>query len=379
MTTDTVPKRTHHAAPVHEPPAALRATGIVVVLTVVLAVVAIAFALPAARSKPHDVPIGAAGPQAASGQVAAILDKQAPGAFKLTYYPGEDALRDAIRNRDVYGGISFGPDGRALLIATGGSPMVAQMLTQVGNGISQQAGAPLRTEDLAPPTADDPRGVGLAASALPITLAGLLPAIALIFVLKREVWTRFGAAVVFAGVAGWTIAALLRYVFGSIDQNFWGVAGGLTLGVLAAGLSMLGLGSLFGRAGLALGALLALLLGNPLSGLNSAPELLPSGWGQLGQWLPQGANATLLRSTAFFDGAGGTLPIVVLTCWALAGAVLIVVAALREGRTDRRRSTESRPVTPAQAGVAAGPTPAMIPAFAESTYFRDSGGAFRRH
>ena len=160
------------------------------------------------------MPIGAAGPQAASGQVAAILEKQAPGAFAITYYPGEAALRDAIRNRDVYGGIAFGPDGRSLLIATGGSPMVAQMLTQIGNGIAQQAGVPLRTEDLAPPTADDPRGVGLAASALPITLAGLLPAIALLLVLKREVWTRFAAAVVFAGVAGVTIAALLRYVFG---------------------------------------------------------------------------------------------------------------------------------------------------------------------
>ena len=378
MTTENRPKHTHHASPVHDPPAVIRATGIIVVLAVALAVVAIAFALPASRSKPHDVPLGAAGPRAASGQVAATLDKQAPGAFKLTYYPGEQALRDAIRNRDVYGGISFGPEGPMLMIATGGSPMIAQMLTQIGTGIAQQTGVPLRTEDLAPPTADDPRGIGLAASALPITLAGLLPAIALILVLKREVWTRFAAAVVFAGVAGWTIAALLRYVFGSIDQNFWGVTGGLTLGVLAAGLSMLGLGSLFGRVGLALGALLALLLGNPLSGLNSAPELLPSGWGQLGQWLPQGANATLLRSTAFFDGAGGTLPIVVLTCWALAGAALIVVAALRQGRTDRRRSREPRPAMPAQPDAAAGAKPAMIPAFAESTYFRDSGGAFRR-
>jgi hypothetical protein len=376
MTTKSVPN--HHAAPTHEPPAAIRATGVVILLAAVLAIVSIAFALPAARTAPHEVPIGAAGAQAASGQVAAILDKQAPGAFKLTYYPGEQALRDAIRNRDVYGGISFGPDGRTLMIATGGSPMIAQMLTQIANGIAQRTGMPLRTVDLAPPTADDPRGVGLAASALPITLAGLLPAIALVFVLKREMWTRFGAAVVFAGVAGWTIAALLRFVFGSIDQNFWGVTGGLTLGVLAAGLSLLGLGSLFGRAGLAVGALLALLLGNPLSGLNSAPELLPSGWGQFGQWLPQGANATLLRSTAFFDGAGGILPIVVLTCWALAGAALIVAAALRQGRGDRRRSTESRPVVPAQAGVTAGPVRAMVPAFAEWTYFRDPGGAFRR-
>jgi hypothetical protein len=330
MTTDSLPRHTHHATPVHEPPAAIRATAMVVVLAVTLAILAIAFALPAARSKPHDVPIGAAGPQVASGQVAAMLEQHAPGAFAITYYPGEASLREAIRNRDVYGGMSFGPDGHTLLIATGGSPMVAQMLTQIGNGIAQQTGMQLHTEDLAPPTADDPRGAGLAATALPITLAGLLPAVALVLLLKREVWTRFTAVVVFAGVAGWTIAALLRYVFGSIDQNLWGVAGGLTLGVLAAGLAMLGLGSLFGRVGLVVGALLALLLGNPLSGLNSAPEMLPSGWGTLGQWLPQGANATLLRSTAFFDGAGATTAIVVLSCWALAGVTLIAIAAVRQ-------------------------------------------------
>ena len=335
MTTQSLSSPSHHAAPAHQPPAALRATGVVGVLAVVIAIVAVAFALPAARSKPHDVPIGAAGPQAASGQVADILEQNAPGAFDITYYPGEAALREAIRNRDVYGGISFGPDGRTLLIATGASPTVAQLLSQVGTGIAQHAGVALRTEDMAPPTADDPRGAGLAASALPITLAGLLPAVALVLILRREVWTRFAAAVVFAGLAGATIAALLRFVLGSIDANFWGVAGGLALGALASGLSMLGLGSLFGRTGLAVGALLALLLGNPLSGLTSAPELLPSGWGALGQWLPQGANATLLRSTAFFGGSGATMAIVVLAGWAIAGAALIVIAAVRTGKGGR--------------------------------------------
>jgi hypothetical protein len=61
--------------------------------------------------------------------------------------------------------------------------------------------------------------------------------------------------------------------------------------------------------------------------------MLPSGWGVVGQWLPQGANATLLRSTAFFDGAGGELPIVALTCWVVAGFALVVIASLRQRRT----------------------------------------------
>lgn len=323
---------TRHTVTAHEPPAAARAAGIVVAITALLALVAIAFALPAARSGPHDLPIGAAGPQAASGQIRAVLDEKMPGAFDVTFYPGEPALVDAIRNREVYGGfvVPARPGEQpALLIASGGSPVVAQLLTQIGTELSRQTGTALRTEDLAPPTARDPRGAGLAASALPITLAGILPAVALVLALRREVWTGFAAAVVFSGVAGLTIAALLRYVLGSVDQNLWEVAAGLTLGVSAALLFIFGLGSLFGRAGLVVGALLALLIGNPLSGLASAPEMLPAGWGQLGQLLPQGATATLLRSTAAFDGAGAVPAIIVLACWALAGTALVVTAAIR--------------------------------------------------
>lgn len=333
----------HHAAPEHEPPAALRAVGVIAVLTIAIAIVAIAFALPASRSKPNDIPIGAAGPQAATSQVAERLEQQAPGAFAVTYYPGEDALREAILNRNIYGGIAFGPQGPTLLTATGGSPAVAQLLTQIGTGIATHSGMTLHTEDLAPPTSQDPRGTGLAASALPITLAGILPAVALVLVLRREVWTRLVTAIVFSAVAGITVAALLQYVFGSIDSDFWGVAAGLTLGIAAAGLTVLGLGSLFGKVGLGLGVALALLLGNPLSGLTAAPEMLPAGWGQLGQLLPQGATATLLRSTAYFGGAGADLAIIVLSCWVLAGLTLVIIAALRRPGSSapmmRRRGT----------------------------------------
>ena len=114
------------------------------------------------------------------------------------------------------------------------------------------------------------------------------------------------------------------------------VAGGLTLGVGAALLLLLGLGALFGKAGLGVGALLAVLVGNPLSGLTSAPEMLPAGWGTLGQLLPQGATATVLRSTAFFGGAGSSGAVVVLACWALTGTALLSVAALRHRKLAAR-------------------------------------------
>jgi len=340
MTTQSAPPNDRSTIRRHEPPAAVRATGIVVVLTVAIAIIAIAFAWPASRSAPRDLPIGVAAPPPVTAQITARLAEQAPDAFDVRAFDDDAALRAAIRDRDVYGGLSIGAGPPTLLIATGGSPAVAQLLTQMAGGVAEQSGMPLRTEDLAAPPPDDPRGVGLAASALPITLAGLLPAIALVLALRREVWTRFAATVVFAALAAWTIALLLRFVFGSITDNFWGVTAGLTLGILAAGLTVLGLGSVFGRAGLAIGALLAILLGNPLSGLNAAPELLPRGWGQLGQLLPQGGNATLLRSTAYFDGAGATTAIWVLVCWVLVGTALIAVAALRQRRTAEPHPAE---------------------------------------
>ncbi|KAA0114381.1 ABC transporter permease [Mycolicibacterium sp. P9-22] len=315
----------HHAVPEHQPPAAARAAAIVVALTALLAVLALAFALPAAKSKPHEVPIGIVAPTA----VAEMLERTAPGAFAVTYYPGAAALRQAVLDRQVYGGIAFDAASPTLFTATGGSPAIAQLLTQIGSGIAQHNGVPLKTDDLAPPSAADPRGAGLAASALPITLASILPAMALVLVLRQQVWLRFAATVAFAGLMGVTAAALLRYPLGSIDQNFWGVAGGLALGIAAALLFVLGLGSLFGRTGLAIGAGLAVLVGNPLSGLTSAPEMLPAGWGTLGQLLPQGATATLLRSTAYFGGAGATSAILVLSCWAIAGTTLIAIAAVR--------------------------------------------------
>ena len=328
MATQAPPR--HAGTPVRQPHDGVRAAGLVVALTAVLAIFAIAFALPAVKSAPHDIPIGIAGPQAATGQVAGALEQKAPGAFDVTYYPGEQALREAIMNRQVYGGLSFGPEP-TLFTATGASPAIAQMLGQIGTGMSQQTGMPIHTVDLAPPAPHDPRGAGLAASALPITLAGLMPAVLLVLMFPRSRWTAITAGVVFAGLMGVTVATLLRFVFGSIATNFWGVAGGLALGVAAALLSMLGLGMMFGKIGLGVGGVLAMLVGNPLSGLTSAPEMLPGRWGALGQLMPQGATATLLRSTAYFSGSGATTAILVLICWAAAGLALAVTAATRRG------------------------------------------------
>ena len=77
-----------------------------------------------------------------------------------------------------------------------------------------------------------------------------------------------------------------------------------------------------------------MLVGNPFSGMTSAPEMLPTGWSTLGQWLPPGATGTLLRSVAFFDGAGGTRAL-----WILVGWVVLGLALAAPRRSPRRVAT----------------------------------------
>ncbi len=112
------------------------------------------------------------------------------------------------------------------------------------------------------------------------------------------------------------------------------------LGVLATSLVLLGLFAVAGRIAAGIGAAFLVLFAAPLSGLSSSPEWLPDPWGTIGQFLPAGANATLLRSTAYFDGSGGFQSVLVLGGWALLGLVLIGVGLLLQ----RRRAQAPAPL-----------------------------------
>jgi len=95
---------------------------------------------------------------------------------------------------------------------------------------------------------------------------------------------------------------------------------------------------------------LVFVIGNPLSGLASAPELLPQPWGAIGQFLPPGAGATLLRSVAFFDGAGGAVALWTLAAWTVAGLALVAVGR-RGALAGHPAATSSATGTPAAPAV----------------------------
>src|SRR5919106_1298737 len=312
-----------------------RAIAVVTGVVVLQALMLLAFAWPQANVGPREVPIAVAGPEQAVGEVESAL-AAAPradedvAAFDVRTVADETAARDAIEQRDVYGAVVLS-DGPQLLVASGAGPAVAQMLRSAAGELAADA-APA-VEDVVPSDPDDPNGGGLAAAVLPLVLTSAAGGLLAVLTIRRSS-VRLLAVVGLAVVAGLATAALLQYGLGILDGPYLPLAGAVGLVVGAVAGSVAGLGALLGRAGAALGILVMIFVGNPLAAATSAPEMLPQPWGEIGQFLPPGAGVSLVRSVAFFDGAGAGVPLVVLAVWLLAGLALVVAGARRNPFAD---------------------------------------------
>ncbi|WNM23750.1 hypothetical protein RN607_10305 [Demequina capsici] len=302
--------------------------GLALGLALLLSTMLIAFGLPAVKSGPHGIPIAIVAPDAVATQITGALEDAQPGGFDVTAAASRDAADQLIRDREVYGAFIVGADGLTVDIASAASPTVATLLTTIGTNAATQLGATATVDDIVPTTTEDPRGIGLSAGALPIALGGFIAGVATTLLLSGTA-RRLTAMATFAVVAGLLMMTILHFWFGSLSGSFWLTAAAATLGILATGMTVLGIESLLGRPGIAVAALLIVFLGNPLSGLTSAPEMLPTPWGAIGQLLPPGATGTLLRNVGFFDGAATLKPVLVLLAWLVLGTALLVLSQVR--------------------------------------------------
>ena len=309
----------------------------ILVVPVVVAVVLTLFAWPSARMEPRDLPIGVAGAPAAAGARAAARRERR-------------RLRGApLRGR---GRRSRGHRGSRGLRRVRGHAGRREGAERVGR---QPGGGPAararreRGREPGPPAVEDvvvpaPRGAALASSVLPLVIAGILTG-ALAALLASS-----GAP---AGRAASRRIGALR-PRGDRDRP---------------GLARRGRGGLGGqrrrpephRPGDRLDG------DRPLRrcSARAARCWAPSPWsswatrsrarvrsraaaqpaGGIGQLLPPGAGANLLRSTGFFDGAAAGGHVAVLGAWALAGLALVLISDLRHTRPARARVTSDRAFT----------------------------------
>ncbi|GHE98402.1 ABC transporter permease [Streptomyces fumanus] len=299
----------------------------IVLIPVVIALAIMAFVWPNARLQPRELPIGAAGPPNATAQLAQRLGER-EGAFDVTTYATESAARTAIEERDIYGAFVLTPNGLKVLTASAASPVVAQLLTTAAAENAPSGAEPV-TDDVVAAPKEDPRGSALGSSVLPLALAGVMAGAGVTLLGlrgSRAVITLVGTA---TGI-GLVGTAITDDWLGILGGNWWAEAGTFALTALAGSATVAGLAAVLGVSGIGLGTVLNVFLGNPFSGVTSAPELLPEPVGVLGQWLPVGSGGQLLRSVAFFDGNAASGPMLTLSAWALAGLSLVLLGGRRK-------------------------------------------------
>lgn len=316
---------------VTRPPASPRRMAVVVasLIAIMIALVS-AFALPSIHSAPKDVPVSIVAPAAQRAQLESALNRTGADAWDYRVAATEAGAERQILDRTVYAAFVVTKSGLTLDYASAASATVATSLTQLANGIGAADHIVVHTDDIRPFTHRDPKGSGLAAGALPIALGGWIAAVGIISLIVGT-WQRLATAAGFAVVGGLALIGVL-FAYGTLDGNYVGDALSAMLGIGATSFLVLGLQRFLKSLGIAIAAVILILLGNPLSGLGSAPELLPRPWGSLGQLLPPGATGTLLRNVTFFDGHAIALPITALALWLVAGALMYWLGTRRDAR-----------------------------------------------
>ncbi len=335
-----------HSDATPAPTPLVRVLAIGLALAAVVAIIVLAFSWPAVTAEPKDLPIAISGPAEAVAAAEEAVGAQSKGAIAFREVDDRAAAVAAIETRDAYGAIVLGPEPEVLTSSAASLP-VAQLLSSAAarleDGVNAQAaaaaqaagapGAPPRIDvavtDVVPLADTDPRGTGLTAALFPLVLGGMLGGIA-ISIAVIGAMRRVVAVVVYSVAGGLVLAGIAQSWFGALQGDYWLNSAAIALALAAIAAPITGLAALMGRPGIAVGAVTMLLIANPISAAALPKEFLLQPWGEIGQWFPPGAAATLIRELSYFPAADMLFPWLVLTAWAVGGILLSLVGHFRE-------------------------------------------------
>jgi hypothetical protein len=308
------------------PSAAVMVVGIALVIAAVQMVLIWMFAWPSSRAQPHAVPIALAAPPEVAGQIAQGLEQAMLGAFAVTQVQGDDAARQAVLDNTHYGAISIAATGATVYTASGASPAIASSLAAGVPAALARANPqlPVAVEDLVPNPTDDPHGVVPATGLIPILITSIVAG-ALLALLLRGPWLKLSALVLYSVSAGLLAALTMQTILGGLGGSWIANAATLALLCFAISAATAGTVGVIGVAGLPIVFVVVFFFGMAFSGATTAWQFIPTPWGEVAQYLPAGAGNRAIRAVAFFDGAGGTVSLLVLAGWGLVGTGLLFV------------------------------------------------------
>jgi hypothetical protein len=286
------------------------------------------------------VPFDLVAPASVAGPLSSSLNGLPGQPLSVSVTGTAAEARSGVLNRDVYGALLVNPNPAVprdtLLVASGGGAALSNVLRQLIGAAEARQHRSLTVVDLAPaPQTRDFDGLSsfylavgwcvggyLCASLLTIS-AGAKPSN------TRRAAIRTGAMALYAVAGGILGAVIVGPVLGALPGPVWAMAGLGALVVFSVGMLTLALEALTGIVGIGLAVLVVVIAGNPSAGGAFPWPMLPPFWRAIGPWLPPGAGTWTARSIAYFHGNAVVTPLLVLSAYALAGAVVTLLFTLR--------------------------------------------------
>jgi hypothetical protein len=332
---------------------------------VLVALILTAFSWPTVTSAVRNVPLAIVGSSAQVKTVTSALDTKLAGGFVITRVSDRTAAVRDIRTRSEAGAIILGTSPEVLEASAGGTA-VSQLLTGITGELQSQANgsaqagvaaaieagrapagttAPaieVKVTDVVPLAQTDARGVGLTVAAFPLVLGGMLGGI-LISILVTGVWRRLASVAVYSLLAGTAVIAVLQGWFGVLQGNVLTNGVAVTLAMAATASFIVGANALIGTAGIPLGSVVTMLIGNPLSSASAPIFFAPQPWGAVGQWFVPGASATLIRDLSYFPEVNTSFPWLVLVGWTVLGLIAMIAGHFRNQEVVNIPALEEAP------------------------------------
>lgn len=346
--------------------------------SLLVALVILAFTWPTKTMEAKNLPVSIAGPEVTVSQFEQSLKDKGIETFELKQASSREEAEQQIKQRETYGAIVF-TEGAAPEVLT--APAANTAATQMLNGVATQLNAQIqqkaltaktealtqavqaggeqgaqaaaqleqmkvqaeqasamevKTTAVVPLSDSDTSGSGIAISAFPLVIGGILGG-SFSALRVNGTWRRFVTAILYAVIGGALTALILNVWFGLIPGDFATLWAAFGATYLATASFIVGVSALSSPlAGLGLGAVVTMFIGNPISGASMPSVFLPGAWGQIGQMMVPGASSTLLRSIAYFPEAATSGQWLVLGSWIAFGLLTGVIGwAVKERRTAK--------------------------------------------
>lgn len=309
----------------------VRVTAIGALAATLISVVFIASFIGALHAPgPRSVPVGVVGNTAQASALSSALSQQRPGGYTVTRYPTVAAAQSAILDRTVDAALTQAPRGALLQVASAVSPAATNATVKDIGAVVQAGGVRLAVQDIRPLPPNDPEGISQVFFAVALIAPSLIFANLLV--------TKFGrtlhpigqviAIIVYAVVVSAVATIIADPVIGALTGAPWGLFGIGTLLAFAVTAAASAAARWTGGLGYALLFLLFIPVGIASSGTTLGPQMITPWYADLGKALPAGSALPAVQNTVYFNGNAITGPLLVLSAWALAGAIALLLVAV---------------------------------------------------